>query len=255
MSDESEGSRVAHTVSLQSAHGSVVTAQQVLSPRRQRITKRLFPKDQTITLTDLEVRPSGLTAKEFLAVSRKPGFGVYVPLAMSGLTERLTFSGEGVQCVRTDELHNWQHEYKIMHRNRSGWWFVPRTRAITCVLFRIQHSAKSPSHFLLQSPTDEFCSLISLRPLRNGEELTYDYGEGYMERLVANTPDNTDDSDSMMGASQDTTKSSPVLEPGITGMNRYQSFVQQLTERAGEYDRLDLRPDLGFSNADLSDNT
>ena len=234
------------TVSLQSAEVSVMSAELDLTPRQKRVRKRLFPADAAISITDLEVRESRQQSQVFADARRAPGLGVFLPENMSGYTARLTFCGEGVECRKEALVEDWQHEYKILNRNRPGFWFVPATKDIRCVLFRVQHSDERPSHYLYQSEEDEYVHLVCLRSLLPGEELTFEYGIAYMESLhVSQSQSSTDDgSITLSGSSYGGT---PRAGGGVgSGHQRYWKFVGKLSAKASDYDRLDVRPDLGF---------
>jgi hypothetical protein len=228
------------TVSLQSAQ---LSAETMTSRRWARVKRTLFPRDALIVRSELEVRSSHQDSTAFAAAGRLPGLGVFAPRDRGGWTANLAFGPDGVMRVPTRHVLPWQQQYKVMDRNAPGMWFVPKTEKCRCVLFRAQHCSVGPTHFLLQIPGQKFPSLLPLRPLTKGEEITFDYGDGYIERIEPETEE--DDADSMVGDPNEAPTGSPPL--GGHGWQKYHEFVDKLTLRASEYDRLDVRPDLGFS--------
>ena len=96
------------------------------------------------------------------------------------MTEELVFEGGGgVVYMPTVAMAAWQREYVIADtfkdEDEESWVFVPKTSRCNCKLFRVQHNADDPSHELAQVVDEKKCVLFPLRPMQNGEELTFDY--------------------------------------------------------------------------------
>ena len=91
-----------------------------------------------------------------------------------GFTEELAFEGPHVLHVKADSIDTWQREYAIQDTFTDGMVFVPDTPSCICKLFRVQHDAEDPTHELAQINADK-CVLVSLRKIRKGGELTFDY--------------------------------------------------------------------------------
>ena len=83
-----------------------------------------------------------------------------------------------------------------------------------------------------------------------GEELTYDYGEGYIEGLGSQTSQSTDGSDMERSVQLTPGSVAPTImdesNKPLLGMSRFEHTVGDIERKAEAYDRLDVRPDLGF---------
>ena len=111
------------------------------------------------------------------------GYGLFLPHNRGGWTEDLVFDGPGVQHILSAQQETWQREgnYSIEDLYNKGYVFVPSTPACYCKLFRVQHQKTNPSHALVHVEGEQ-CMLVPLRPMKRGEELTFDYfaGETYL---------------------------------------------------------------------------
>ena len=216
--------------------------------------RKLFPdvSPPLVKQAQLQVKPSGQRSVQFIKAGRTIGLGLFMPGNMDApcKTEDLKFEGPGVMRVQNNAVEEWQRPYQIMDRERARWCYVPATRDIKCKLFRMQHTNVNPSHFLAQTTDDKHPFWICMRPLGRGHELTYDYGEGYMEALLSQTSESTDASNLQRSVSVTPGSVAPVIldEAGnaVVGRGRYNHTVNNLSGKAVEYDRLDVGADLGF---------
>lgn len=216
--------------------------------------RKLFPDVPThlVKQDELEVKSSGQRSVQFIRAGRETGFGLFMPANIGApcKTVDLTCQGPGVMRVQSNSVEEWQEAYQIMDRERPGWCYVPATREIKCKLFRMQHNNENPSHFLSQTKDDKHPVWICMRPLGSGHELTFDYGEGYMEALLTQKSESTDASELNVSVAITPGSVAPVIldESGnaIMGKARYEHTVQNLWGKAAAYDRLDMNADLGF---------
>ena len=81
--------------------------------------------------------------------------------------------------IPASKQEKWQIEgnYSIEDLHNRGYVFVPSTPSCWCNLFRAQHQATNPSHALVHVEGEK-CMLVPLRPMKMGEEVTFDYFAG-----------------------------------------------------------------------------
>ena len=141
-------------------------------------------KEPAIPITELVVRPSEQEPDPQFH-GKELGLGVFMPDEKGGCTVDFVADGEHVLHIRADEMANWQKDYAIMDLFNDDMVFVPRTREIKNIMFRIQHSADA-THLLLQSKPGA-PRMVRLTETNAKQELTVNYGlaEIYQDEMQA----------------------------------------------------------------------
>ena len=131
-------------------------------------------------------------------------------------------------------------DYAILNYEDPGSVFVPTTRSVTCVLFRVQHCHDDPTHTLVQEKGTRSCALVCLRSLLRGEELTFDYCLCNEEEVVSVT-DVSDMEESFSLSSQSQT---PVAKHDAP---RKRKSYRTLASKFKKLNGVDVAPELGFT--------
>ena len=84
---------------------------------------------------------------------------------------------EEVLHIKACDQTDWQKDYGIQDIYDRSKVFVPATRDIKCKLFRMNHAATNPTHWLFQLDAGA-CVWCPLRPIRPLEEATFNYFGG-----------------------------------------------------------------------------
>ena len=152
-------------------------------------------------------------------------------------------SGDHVKHIKASEMEWWQKEYAtqdIFDRTRV---FVPADQTITCILFRMQHRRRDPTHWFWQGHQGvQF--FVPLRELYMGEELCFDYFGG-------DDDDDDDDDDTTLTSqtSLDTSLGSLSGSPiDLTGNGQATTaqLLRGMEERVQELNGVDNFPSLSF---------
>ena len=144
--------------------------------------KQLFAQmtkdDNHIKQSELIVRRSFQKADPmFIEAGKQLGKGVFMPRLRGGTTTDITLFREDMRYMRKSVLlqtSDWRLDYAVMDLYHDDMVYVPSSKDINNILFRVQHSSKDPSHALYQ-PCSGLPRLVCKRELQPGEELTFNY--------------------------------------------------------------------------------